>query len=139
MLLGRPMGLGEKIFYGATLALGMLALGFTIRGGYFAWTAFLLGSPIIATIVGAYFWIRLDVWRSEKTIETLSSEDEAIKRDLFSRRADCRMAFALLALAAAAQIYLLGSISERLHAMVLLLLPPSVINCVARSMEEIPK
>ncbi len=137
MFFGRPMGIVEKAFYGTILVVGALALFIAILTGNFSWAAFLPGLPISVALIGSYFWIRLDVWRSGKTIKELSNENKTVKEDLISRRIDSRVAFTLLGVAAGAQICLLSSISEKLQCVILLCFSMFIFNCIARSIESL--
>ena len=98
--------INAECFHRFMLWLG-IALAFLIYTlGVFTWGAFLVGLPIAAILTGSYFWIRLDVWRSDETIEELSNlrgSVDFLKKDLISRRVDSRAAIVWLLVATAAQ------------------------------------
>lgn len=94
---------------------------------------FLSAFPIAAALAASYFWIRLDVWRSDNTIRELSAENKTAKVDLISRRIDSRMALFLIVLAAIAQAFWVKSV---LPLGILLILAP-IGNFIARSVEKI--
>ncbi len=105
---------------------------------------FLLGAlSIDAVLIASYFWIRADRIRSDKTIRDLSdsgkSLNELVAKDLLSKRADSKVAFGFICVAAAAQaIYFL----ENLYWAYLftfggmLLVLYAIGNSVARSKEK---
>ncbi len=94
---------------------------------------FLSAFPIAAALVASYFWIRLDVWRSDNTIRQLSGENKTAEIDLISRRIDSRMALFLIVLAAIVQAFWVKSV---LPLGILLTLAP-VGNFIARTVEKI--
>jgi hypothetical protein len=119
--------------------LGLLILVFTWKT--FTWRGFLSGFPIAAVLAGSYFWIRLDIWRTNETIDELcnsgSSSNESLKRDLISRRVDSRAAIALLLVAAVVQALSLWSMNGMFIFMFMLLELIPLVNYIARSVEKV--
>ncbi|MDD5692359.1 MAG: hypothetical protein PHP10_04190 [Candidatus Omnitrophica bacterium] len=71
----------------------------------FSWELALSSFPIVASITAAYLWIRLDIWRTKKTIGELADSNKTIETDLISRRADSLVVFALLVVVAIADSF----------------------------------
>ena len=98
--------------------------------------------PIVAGIAAAYFWIRRDVWRDDKTIRNLTSSNDAAD-DFISQRSDSQVALVLLIFVAVAQSLLLLLDPKTkwdfivLLTMLFMLIP--LCNWIARWMEESQK
>ncbi len=139
MCLGHSITLAERV-HRIMFALGVLTLIVIWRLKVLTWDAFLAGLPIAAVIAGSYFWIRLDIWRSNKTIKELSNSgevsNESIKRDLISQRVDSRAAILWLVVATVAQAFLLVSIQSKFIFVGTLLVFVPVTNWIARYREK---
>lgn len=85
------------------------ALILAVLWEFLTWKIIYTVLPIALMLAGSYFWIRLDLWRDNKTIrEICVFRDEVnatVKNDLISRRIDSRAAFLLLAVATLVQAF----------------------------------
>ncbi|MBI2167229.1 MAG: hypothetical protein HYU34_03165 [Candidatus Omnitrophica bacterium] len=119
-----------KLIYSLMFVTG-IALIYVSRGS-FSRNSLLSGFGIAATLTASYLWIRLDWWRSIQTIKELSDSNKSIARDLISKKADSRVALALLILVALAQALL----EEYRLALGMLLVLIPIGNYIARSIER---
>ncbi len=86
--------INEQCLYRAMFVSGATLTLWTYKLGALTLDAFLLGFPTAGVLIGSYFWIRLDVWRDDETIERLSTSNpnKSVIRDLVCRRVDSRAA-----------------------------------------------
>jgi len=117
------------------LIIGGILLGWSWRQKILFLRSALAVFPIVASITAAYLWIRLDVWRDDKTIRELV-KPEVIQNELLSRRSDSRVAIILLVLVAIAQSFFSESKSNWsvFFGMLLVLVP--ICNWIARRTEK---
>ena len=123
------------VIYWIMFAVGIVLMILSQRIQVFSLQPVFSSVPIVAGITASYLWIRLDVWRSDKTIGKLTSSKDAVD-DLISRRADSRVALALLVLAAIFQAFLQEPKLNWLVFVGILLILVPVCNCIARRMEK---
>ncbi|RJO63839.1 MAG: hypothetical protein C4540_06310 [Candidatus Omnitrophota bacterium] len=119
-----------------TFLVGIILIIWSLVVRVFSLISALSSFPIVAGITAAYLWIRLDVWRDNKTIVRLAVSNEYAENDLKSRRADSRVAIFLLGFVAVTQAVLQNPKPDwRVFMGILLILVP-ISNWIARWMDR---
>ncbi|MDD5409180.1 MAG: hypothetical protein PHC71_03720 [Candidatus Omnitrophica bacterium] len=92
-----------KVIYKIMFCVGIALIVFSWMTGNFSWKLVFSSLPTVGVITASYLWIRLDVWRTEKTINDIARSNVIAANDLRSRKADSCVALGLLILVAIVQ------------------------------------
>jgi hypothetical protein len=129
--------MNAEIFHNTLFVVGVVSSIFSIWRGYFTIDLLLQELPLIGVLVASYLWIREDIWRSKITIQELAKDNQTVRHDLISRKADFQIAFLFLCLVALAQFFYLSWPNEKMVFVSLLFFLVPAGNWAARWRLEI--